>query len=172
MANLIFLTTNTEGFDVRWSPTTDYTPGEYILCLKRIRDWRCTQRDCGTQLEEPHLGFQPKDTWRSTTGMSVTAEESRCLPWGWDLEEHILQRVIPKFPMEPCSSRTDAEEEARDSWPVVTQNTAPPPLFGDLGSHRSRGAVPKHNHSHVPNHSALTVPSDRDISQPCCHFQG
>lgn len=118
-------------------------------------------------------GFQSsKGTWRSTTGMSVAVEWSRRLPWGWDLEEHILQLVIPEFPMESCSSRADGDEEAGASWPLVTQNTAPPFLFGELAPHRSRGALPRHNHSHVPNHPALTSPSDRDISQPRCHFQG
>lgn len=49
------------------------------------------------------------------------------------MEEHILQLVIPKFPMESCSSRADGDEKARDSWPVVTQNTAASLLFETLG---------------------------------------
>lgn len=82
----------------------------------------------------------------------------------------LLRRAVPPTGMgfggahpPPCNSQISNGImflKSRGSWPV-----AAPLLFGDLGPHRSRGALPKHNHSHGPKHTALTSPSGWDISR-------
>lgn len=69
MDNFIFFMPNTGGFSVRWNPhPTDNTPGENILCLKRIWDWCCTQRDCGAQLVEPRMGSSQRTPGEAALG--------------------------------------------------------------------------------------------------------
>lgn len=168
MDNFIFFMPNTGGFSVRWNPhPTDNTPGENILCLKRIWDWCCTQRDCGAQLVEPRMGSSQRTPGEAALG---------CLG--------LLRRAGAPMGMAfggahppGCNSQISngiVFLKSRWRWGSQRFMACGDPELSTTSSFLETGAplLPKHKHSHVPNHSALTFPSDRDISRHCCHFQG